>query len=195
MEGKSWILGRRPIHSRMNETSDGEMMKSMSNLVNVAQDDFFDRVVLQDLSDDATITASDDEHFFRVRVGCEREMCDHLLVPISLYISSRNVTSLGGDVRELVALSALYDTIENQDVTVCLGLEDEDVLVERFFNVEDFVDPESHGLSRPLGRDLPEPTICKEIMISLFFSGFMTISPYREWRDEREETSCASFGG
>jgi hypothetical protein len=55
----------------------------MSDLVNVAQDNFLDRVVLQDLSDDATISASDDEHFFGVGVGREREMGDQLLIPFS----------------------------------------------------------------------------------------------------------------
>lgn len=55
----------------------------ISDLVNVAQDDFLDLVVLQDLPNDATITASDDQDFFRIRVTREREMCDHFLIPIS----------------------------------------------------------------------------------------------------------------
>ena len=57
--------------------------RRMSNLVNVDQDDFFDRVVLQHLADDATITASDDEYFLWVRVTRERKMRDHFLVPIT----------------------------------------------------------------------------------------------------------------
>lgn len=55
----------------------------MSDLVNVAQDNFLNRVVLQDLPDDAAIAASDDEHFFWVGVAREREMGDQLLIPIS----------------------------------------------------------------------------------------------------------------
>ena len=55
----------------------------MSDLVDVAQDDFLDRVMLQDLPDDAAIAASDDQNFFRVWVTREREVCDHLLIPIS----------------------------------------------------------------------------------------------------------------
>jgi hypothetical protein len=86
------------------------------------------------------------------------------------------MTVVEGYVRKLVAFGALYDTIENQYVTVCLGLEDEDVLIERFFDVEDFVDLECHGLARPLGRDFPEPTICE----TSDFAGFMTDSSYRE---------------
>ena len=64
------------------------------------------------------------------------------------------------DVRELVALSTLDDDIKNEHVSVRGGLEDEHVLIEGLFDVEDFVDLEGHGLARPLGRDLTEPTIC-----------------------------------
>ena len=63
-------------------------------------------------------------------------------------------------IRELVALSALDDTVEDQDVSVGLRLEDEHVLVKGLFDVEDFADLEGHGLTRPLGRDLAEPAIC-----------------------------------
>lgn len=55
----------------------------MSHLVNVAQDDLLDSVVLQDLADNTTIAASDDEHLSRVGMACEREMCDHLLIAIA----------------------------------------------------------------------------------------------------------------
>lgn len=55
----------------------------MSDLVNIAQDNFLDRVVLQDLPDDAAIAATDDEHFFGVGVARERKMGDHLLISIS----------------------------------------------------------------------------------------------------------------
>lgn len=55
----------------------------MPNLVNVAQDDLFDRVMFQNLADDAAIATSDNEHFFWVGVACKREMRDHLLVPIT----------------------------------------------------------------------------------------------------------------
>ena len=89
-----------------------------------------------------------------------------------------------GHVRELVAFGALYDPIENQDVTVRLGLEDEDVLVERSFDVENFVDLESHGLARPLGRDLPEPTICetRQSLLGSWRSRRTVDRGMREWR-------------
>ena len=62
-------------------------------------------------------------------------------------------------IRELIAFGALNDTIENEDITICLGLEDENVLVEGLFDVQDLPDLQGHGLTRPLGRDLAEPTI------------------------------------
>ena len=65
------------------------------------------------------------------------------------------------DLRELIALRALDDAVEDEDVAVRLGLEDEHVLVEGLLDVEDFVDLEGHGLARPLGRDLAEPAICE----------------------------------
>jgi len=92
-------------------------------------------------------------------------------------MNGSNVIVAEGCLRELVAFRALYNTIENQDIAVCLGLEDEDVLVEGFFDVEDFVDFESHGLARPLGRDLAEPTICKTHQS---FSVSMAVSSYHE---------------
>ena len=40
-------------------------------------------------------------------------------------------------IRELIAFGALNDTIKNEDITICLGLEDENVLVEGLFDVQD----------------------------------------------------------
>lgn len=43
------------------------------------------------------------------------------------------------------------------------ALEDEDVLVLRFLVVEDFLDLEGHGLTRPHVRGLREPAIYKRL--------------------------------
>ena len=64
-----------------------------------------------------------------------------------------------GHIRELIALSALDDTVKNQDVSVSLRLEDENVLVQTFFNMQDLPDLQGHRLAGPLRRDLTEPTI------------------------------------
>jgi hypothetical protein len=53
----------------------------------------------------------------------------------------------------------LYDAIEHEHVSVRVGLEDEQVLVERFFYMEDLVDGESHGLAGPKELFLSEPAI------------------------------------
>ena len=65
------------------------------------------------------------------------------------------------DVRELVALGALDNTIEDEDVAISLRLEDEDVLVETLLDVEDVIDLKGHRLARPLRGDLAEPAICR----------------------------------
>ena len=57
-------------------------------------------------------------------------------------------------------LRALSDSFEDEDVPVRLGLEYEDVLIEGFLEMEDFVDLQGHGLTRPPGGDLAQPAIC-----------------------------------
>ena len=58
-------------------------------LVNVAEDGSFDGGVLDDFSEDAAVTAADDEDGAGVGVRVEGEMGDHLLVSegLGLYIS------------------------------------------------------------------------------------------------------------
>jgi len=65
-------------------------------------------------------------------------------------------------VRELVALGALNGPVKNQNVSVCLRLEDENVLVQTFFDVQDLPDLQGHRLAGPLRGDLTEPTIWRE---------------------------------
>jgi hypothetical protein len=55
-----------------------------------------------------------------------------------------------GHVRELVTLRALNDAIKNENIAICFRFKDEDVLVDRFLDVEDFVYLEGHGLTGPL---------------------------------------------
>jgi hypothetical protein len=53
---------------------------SIAYLVNVNQGDLLDRLVLQGLSDDTSITTTDDKDGLGVRVRSDRDMGDHLLV-------------------------------------------------------------------------------------------------------------------
>ena len=86
------------------------------------------------------------------------------------------------DVRELVAPGALDDTIEDKDVSVGLGLEDEDVLVERLFDVQDLADLEGHGLAWPLGGNFTEPAVCtRELEVSRATLKRHTCSMKRIW--------------
>lgn len=98
-------------------------------LVNVAEDGLLDLVVLDDLTEDTTVTATDDQDLLGVGVGEHGQVGDHLLV------------------RELVVLGALDDIIQDQHVAVLLGLEDQDVLVLGLLVVEDLLDLQSHGLT------------------------------------------------
>ena len=41
-------------------------------------------------------------------------------------------------IRELITFGALNDTIKNEDITICLGLKDKNILVEGLFDVQDF---------------------------------------------------------
>jgi hypothetical protein len=66
----------------------------------------------------------------------------------------------GGYLRKLIALGALNGTVEDEDVSKSLGLKDQYVLEEGCFDMKNFVDLDSHGLSWPLVRDLVKPAIC-----------------------------------
>jgi len=63
------------------------------------------------------------------------------------------------NIREFIAFRALDNAIKDENVSKGLRLKDKNVLVERFLCMQDFVDLQSHGLARPLGRDFPEPAV------------------------------------
>lgn len=63
------------------------------------------------------------------------------------------------NVRELIALGALDDVVENKDRAVVGRLEDEDVLVLALLVMKNLLDLEGHGLAGPHVGDLAEPAI------------------------------------
>lgn len=79
------------------------------SLVNVAEDGFLDTVVFDDLAEDTAVTATDDQDFLWVGMGVHGEVGDHLLVG------------------ELVALGALDDVVEDEDVAVGGGFKDKNL--------------------------------------------------------------------
>lgn len=117
----------------LGDTGDG--------LINVAEDGLLDRVVLDNLTEYTTVTTADNKDTLGVGVGSDGKVSDHLLVG------------------ELVALCALDDTIENENVAEGGGLEDEDILVEGPLVVKDTLNLQAHGLTRPLRVGLVKPTI------------------------------------
>jgi len=117
----------------LGETDDG--------LVNVAENGLLDAVVLDNLSEDTAITTTNDKNLLGVGVRVHGEVGDHLLVG------------------ELVALGALDDVVQDQDVAKVGRLEDENVLVLALLVDEDLLDAEGHGLAGPHLRDLSEPAI------------------------------------
>lgn len=130
------------------------------SLVNVAENGLLDTVVLDNLAEDTTITTTNDENVLGVGVRVHGEVSDHLLVAVPTLVNLPTVHFLSVDVRELVTLSALDDVVENEDHAIVGGLEDENILVLALLVMNDLLDLEGHGLTRPHAGDLTEPAIC-----------------------------------
>jgi hypothetical protein len=133
--------------------------KTNDGLVDIAENGLLDAVVLDDFTEDTTVTTADDEDVFGVGVGVHGKVSDHLLVAVPMSVTLSVLIRFRKDVRELIALSALDDVVENEDHAVVGGLEDEDVLVQALLVVDDLLDLEGHGLTRPHAGDLTEPAI------------------------------------
>jgi hypothetical protein len=142
----------------------GEVLLGETNdsLVNVAEGGLLDTVVLDDLTEDTTVTTADDQDLLRVGVGVHGKVSDHLLVSVLLSTTVR-VCDSEMDVRELIALGALDDVVEDEDGAVVGRLKDEDVLVLALLVVKNLLDLERHGLAGPHVGDLAEPAIYTEL--------------------------------
>ena len=51
-----------------------------ADLIDIAENDLFHGVVLEDLANNSAVASADDENLFRVGMGGKREMSNHLLV-------------------------------------------------------------------------------------------------------------------
>lgn len=131
------------------------------SLVDVAESGLLDTVVLDDLTEDTAVTTADDQDLLGVGVGVHGQVGDHLLVS-ALLLAIVRVFPSGCDVRELIALGALDDVVEDEDGAVVGRLEDEDVLVLALLVVKNLLDLEGHGLTGPHAGDLAEPAIYTE---------------------------------
>ena len=52
-----------------------------SHLIDVAENDLLNRVVLENLTDNSAVTTTNYENLFRVWMASERQVRDHLLIP------------------------------------------------------------------------------------------------------------------
>ena len=73
-DGNSWVLvaGRHVRKELLGHSDDG--------LVDITESDSLNGFVLEDLSDDTTISSSDNKDVLGVGVGSQRKMGNHLLV-------------------------------------------------------------------------------------------------------------------
>lgn len=126
-------------------------------LVNVAQSGLLDALVLDNLAQDAAITATNDQDLLGVGVRVHGQVGDHLLVG------------------KLIALSALDDVVQDQDGPVVGGFEDENVLVLGLLVVDDIFDLEGHGLAGPHLGDLAEPAIYGEELLAVGVLGIVVL--------------------
>lgn len=117
------------------------LTETNDSLINVAEDGFLNTLVFDDLTENTTVTTTNDKNLLGAGVGVHGEMSDHLLVG------------------ELVAFGALNDVVENEDHAVVGGLKDKHILVLGLFVMNDLVNLEGHGLARPHVGDLTEPAI------------------------------------
>lgn len=154
-------------HGHLGVLEDGAHVREVflghpdHGLVDITQGHVLDGIVLQDLPDHTTVSTTDDEDVLGVRVRGHGQVGDHLLVG------------------EFITLRTLDDAVQDEDVAVGGRTKDEDVLVKRFFGMEDLFDLEGHGLAcvwadsvrvvpsdrlvpgltGPLRVDLPEPAV------------------------------------
>ncbi len=120
-----------------------------TDLINIAQHSLLNAIVLDDFSQNSSVTTTNDQDLLRVGVRVHGQVCYHLLVC------------------KLIALGALDDIIEDENDAVVSRLEDQDVLIFGFLVVEDILDFEGHGLAWPHVGDLAEPSICVGVIRQL----------------------------
>lgn len=131
------------------------------SLINVAENGLFNAFVLDNFAEDTTVTTANNEDVLRVGMRVHGKVSDHLLVAIANSVSLFSMRLPDVDVRELVALGALDDVVEDEDHAVVGGLEDEDILVLALLVVDHLLNLKGHSLTRPHAGDLTEPAICK----------------------------------
>ena len=116
------------MKKRRHECGEGGRGKQ-AYLVDIAKNGFLNVLVLDDLTQNASVAATDDQYLLRVRVGVHGQVSNHLLIG------------------KLVALGALDDVVQNENVAVVGRLKNEDILILALLMVENLLDPQSHSLA------------------------------------------------
>jgi hypothetical protein len=103
--------------------------ESDNSLINIAKDSQLDAVMLDNLSKDTSVTTTNNQDLLWVWVGVHGQVGDHLLVAARFFASVSESSSLCGgmNLRELVSLSGLDDAVENKNISVVGGFEDQDL--------------------------------------------------------------------
>lgn len=100
-------------------------------LIDVAKNGLLDTLMLDDLTQDATVTTADDKDFLGVRVRIHGKVGDHFLVA-----TARNLVSISAfqkesaahrDLRKLVTLGTLDHIVQDQNIAIVAALEYEDL--------------------------------------------------------------------
>lgn len=110
-------------------------------VIDLAHGDLLNTSMLDNLTQHGSITTTNDEDGLGLRVSIHGEVDDHLLVGM------------------LITLSDLDDSVKNKDVTVSLGLEEEDVLEGGASVAKDLLNLQGETLTRPHGLNLAEPSV------------------------------------
>mmetsp|Transcript_4537 Transcript_4537/g.12402 ORF Transcript_4537/g.12402 Transcript_4537/m.12402 type:complete len:278 (+) Transcript_4537:252-1085(+) len=121
-----------------------------NHAIDLCHVDLLNGLVPRHLTQDAAITSTHNQYLFCRRLQCAKwEVGDHLLV------------------RELITLSCLDDTIQQQDVAECCRSEHTDVLELGSSGEKDLLDFQRHAHSRPHGTEFGKPAILDSLNFSL----------------------------
>lgn len=133
--------------------------------------------MLDNFAEYASITAANDKNGLGVGVRIHGEMGDHLLIAVFISFSERRHSLAIGDLREFIALGALYHVVQHKHGAVIARFEDEDVLVLGFLVVKNLIHLEGHRLARPHIGDLAEPAIWVWWLAMAFNEDDLSVNP------------------
>ncbi|EEQ36876.1 hypothetical protein CLUG_00999 [Clavispora lusitaniae ATCC 42720] len=103
------------------------------SLVNVTQPSFLDRGVLQDFSQNTSVSTSNNQSLLWVWVRVHGQVSDHLSVRVFISLCNSNTV------------------VQNQDIAPVCGLENQNISVLGLTSIQNLLNFQGHGRSRPHG--------------------------------------------